>query len=115
MKLVKVDNEDRQLFTATFMGYEMVGNYKGVAERFVFSDVRDEYGTLLAEYTIFNRMKSFRKLNLKEGDRVLFYARIVYFRDEVYDCRYGIRYTTYPRFLNPSKAKKIICPIHRIY
>lgn len=111
MKLVKKNYEDRRLFIGTYQGFKITGNYKGIAERLIFTNIVDEFGNFIAPSTWFNGMKAFKELCLKEGDIVSFYARLVYFEDNSI-----VRYNNelYPRLLNPTKARKLIKPARSI-
>lgn len=112
MRLVKAKKDDRQRFIAKYQGFKISGNFKGFAERLIFTDVVDEYGNYITNSIWFNNMKAFKDLHLVEGDIVSFYARLVYFKDESI-VRFGDR--MYPRLLNPTKAVKLVCPARSIY
>lgn len=114
MRLIMDDKDDRYFFTATFIRYAISSGKRGISERLIFGDIRDINGIKIADHAEFSSLLTFKKLNLKYGDRVSFYARIVYFRKEFPNFRYNSKYEIYPRLLNPTKAKKLICPVKEI-
>ena len=115
--LIKTDKDDRYLFYATFNGYRVSGGSRGFSQSLEFVDITDEYGNKVAEHMIFDDLKTFKKLNLVQGDEISFMAR-------VYECNIAheglqfVKPTAYYRLLNPTKAQKLnsfetnnTCPI----
>ena len=115
MRLIKDKKDDRYFFTATFVRESIYSGARGITYRLIFSDIRNIKGIKIAEYIEFNNMKNFNKLNLKPGDRVSFYARIVYFRNECPNWIYPVGEKIYPRLLNPTRGKKLICPVEQLH
>ena len=114
-RLVKTKKHDRYLFFGTFDHYMISTGARGIAQRIMLTNIRDEYGNKVAEYTWFDDIKTFLQLDLVEGDEVSFYARIVDYENEYPDMsRYGYPYYTYPRLIYPNKARKLFNPVHHI-
>ena len=118
IRLVRAYPEkDRDLFYATFEGYRITGGNRGVRKSFAFRDVKDEYGNIVTPYTVFDNIKTFDNLDLKEGDIVSFHARVTQYQMPYANYRNGYQTEMYPRLLNPSKgeivSRKLVNPIKR--
>lgn len=109
-KLVRVDTKDRYLFFGTFDRFVLTNGFRGVAQKIVLRDIKDQNGYKIANYGEFDNIKTFLKLDLHEGDVISFHARVVVCQNQS-DAIYGFYnpYTgVYVRLLNPTKARKLI-------
>lgn len=68
----------RKRFTATFERFGTKSAFKGPPiKTLLFVNVRDKYQKEYADHIWFTNNKQFEKLNLKEGDKISFDARVV--------------------------------------
>lgn len=114
MRLVEVNKRSRYPFIGVFKGYTTTGGQRGVAIHINFENVINEYGQLVANYVSFANIKTFSSLYLKPGDVVLFWARIRDFTKVLPNYKYNGSCEMYSRLLNPTKARKLYCPVRRI-
>lgn len=70
-------NGVRQTFVATFERFGKKNGFKGYpVTTLLFNDVKDKYGTVFCDHIWFTMCKGFEELNLQEGDKVSFDARV---------------------------------------
>jgi hypothetical protein len=94
-RLSGIDSE-RQTYCAEFVRFGVKNGYKGTEETLLFKNIHDSSGKFMTDHIWFNLTSGFEKLNLKEGDRVQFDARV-----KSYTKGYKGRFA---KILNPSKA-----------
>lgn len=70
-------NGVRQTFVATFERFGKKNGFKGYpVTTLLFNDVKDKYGTVFTDHLWFSDCEGWKKLNLQEGDKVSFDARV---------------------------------------
>lgn len=74
--LKKIENE-RRMFRGTFGGFSRRRKSQEFVWTLILKNITDKEGNLLTDHLWFNLNKEFDKLNLREGDRVEFSARVV--------------------------------------
>lgn len=75
-KLKQKGSDKRYQFTGVFKRFGTKKGYKGSEETVLLVDIYDEEENKVADHLWFNKTKGFSLLNLKEGDRIQFYARV---------------------------------------
>lgn len=96
-RLGAIDGE-RQTFFAEFVRLGVKNGYKGTEETVLLKKIHDSSGKFITDHLWFNLTRGFEKLNLKEGDRIQFDARV-----KSYTKGYKGRLA---KILNPSKARE---------
>ena len=114
-KIVKVNKQPRYLFYGTFDRYIITKGFRGIGQQMVFRNVSSENGEISATYVQFDNIKTFLELNLREGDIVRFYARVVVCQNaqEAIYGFYNPYSMAYVRLMNPTKAIKLISTVKR--
>ena len=89
-ELRKIDGV-RARFTGTFVRFGIKNGYKGPVRTILLSNVMNEAGYVVTDHLWFNLTKGFERIDLREGDRVEFCARVKEYekgyagrRDDVY-------------------------------
>lgn len=93
---LKVMDGNRQTFYGEFVRLGTKRGYKGTEETVLLRSIYDSFGKFITDHLWFNFTKGFEKLNLKEGDKVQFDARV-----KSYTKGYKGKFA---RILNPDKA-----------
>ena len=75
-KLKEIGNDERHIFTGTFSRFGTKNGYKGIEHTVLLLDVKTENGETVCDHLWFNLTKGFERLNLKEGQKVTFSARV---------------------------------------
>ena len=113
--LVNTGIGTRNFYTGKFKGYRISGRGRRCSQRIEVRDIKDEYGTLVADYILFDNIKCFLDLNLHEGDIVRFCARDFEYQKAIPTYRYGYNNDeTYHRLLYPSQVSKLVCPVRSV-
>ncbi|HEX2869362.1 MAG TPA: hypothetical protein VHO03_20125 [Ignavibacteriales bacterium] len=94
-RLRAIDGE-RQTFIAEFVRFGVKQGYKGKEETVLLKKIHDSSGNFITDHLWFNLTAGFEKLNLKEGERIQFDARV-----RSYTKGYKGRLA---KILNPSKS-----------
>ena len=113
-KFIEYNKKQRYMYTARFNKHAVTGGVRGIKDYLIFIDLRKE-GKYISQYVLFNNIKTFNDLHLKEGEVVRFYARDIDFI--VNNCpsyTYGDSRDICSRLLNPTKATKLVEHVHRI-
>ena len=75
-KLGEKGSDKRYQFTGIFKRFGMKNRYKGPEETVLLTDICDTEGNKVADHLWLNKTKGFTELNLTEGDKVKFFARV---------------------------------------
>ena len=109
MRNMKHIENERQIFTGTFVRFGEKTGYKGPVSTVLLKDIYDNKEKLLTDHLWFNLTKGFDKLRMKEGDIIEFYARVKRYekgyrgqRDDVY-----VPHEMDYKLSHPSKLRKI--------
>jgi hypothetical protein len=70
-------NNARRVFRGTFQGFSRKHMRQEFEWTLILKNITDKDGNVLTDHLWFNLNKEFDKLNLKDGDRVEFSARVV--------------------------------------
>lgn len=86
-----VKENERLKFTGVVERFGTKNGYMGEEPTILLLDVKDDEGNVVTEHLWFNLTKGFEKLNLLQGDKVQFVARVKEYtkgyrgyRDDVY-------------------------------
>jgi hypothetical protein len=75
-ELKKINNA-RRVFRGTFSGFGRKKRAQELVWTIILKNITDKDGNILTDHLWFNLNKEFDKLNLREGDRIEFSARVV--------------------------------------
>ena len=108
-KLKEMGSDTRHTFTGVVGRFGFKNGYKGPLPTILLLDIRDSEDHLVTDHLWFNKTKGFSELDLHEGDKVQFDARVSEYekgykgyREDVYvPCSWDYKLSY------PTKIKKI--------
>lgn len=108
-ELKKIGKEERHQFQATFKRFGTKQGYRGGVETTVLLvDIKTMEGKEVTDHLWFNYVSSFQKLNLKEDDKITFFARVAGYNKRSFT---GVPHTYIEKFdyklSHPTKAEKV--------
>ena len=74
--LRNIGSQDRYIYTGTFERFGIKNGYKGPITTVLLLNVCDKDGNVVTDHLWFNKTKGFAKVDLQQGDRVSFEARV---------------------------------------
>jgi hypothetical protein len=99
----------RTRFIGTFSRFGIKNGYKGPLRTVLLIEIMNESGKIITDHLWFNLTKGFERLDLREGDRIEFFARVKEYekgyvgrRDDVYKAL-EIDY----KLSHPTKMRKL--------
>ncbi len=115
-KIVKFDKDIRRMYLAIFNGYSITKDRNNKRKyNMVFKDLYDLKSGKKANYAVFDCIKNFEKLNLEKGDAVTFRARDRLYVNQLPNFEYGNINDYCLRLQNPTKGRKLVKPVVRLY
>ena len=74
--LKNIGSQDRHTYTGTFERFGIKKGYKGPITTVLLLNICDREGNVVTDHLWFNKTKGFTKVDLQQGDRVSFEARV---------------------------------------
>ena len=112
--MINIERDKRYRFHATFERYSFTSGTRGIQPLLLFNKITDENFNPIEGGVCFDDLKCFRELNLQEGDRVAFNARVLGYIEIYPDVRYRCKPQKYHRLFYPTKVEKLYSPVKPI-
>ena len=109
MRNMKHIENERQIFTGTFVRFGEKTGYKGPVSTVLLKDIHGDSGQILTDHLWFNLTKGFKALRMKENDIIEFHARVKRYVKGYQGHREGV-YTPVEmdyKLSHPNKLRKL--------